>query len=90
MDVSEPMIARCRERFPQAQWHIADNAHALALAKAFNGIIAWDSFFHLTRDHQRAMFPSRFAQHAQNGAALMFTSGTATAKQWALSLERPL
>ncbi len=88
VDASEPMIARCRERFPQAQWHIAD-MRKLALEKTFNGIIAWDSFFHLTRDHQRAMFP-RFAQHAQNGAALMFTSGHGDGEAMGTFLDRPL
>jgi hypothetical protein len=36
--------------------------------------LAWDSFFHLTPDDQRRMFPI-FAAHAAPGAALMFTSG---------------
>jgi hypothetical protein len=36
--------------------------------------MAWHSFFHLTPDDQRAMFPV-FARHAAPGAALMFTSG---------------
>jgi hypothetical protein len=41
----------------------------------FNGLIAWDSFFHLPRDDQRQMFKI-FAAHAKSKAALMFTSGT--------------
>jgi trans-aconitate methyltransferase len=88
VDASEPMIARCRERFPQAQWQIAD-MRTLALEKAFNGIIAWDSFFHLTRDHQRAMFP-RFARHAKVGAGLMFTSGPDDGEAMGTFLDRPL
>lgn len=47
----------------------------LNLGRRFDGIVAWDSFFHLGADDQRAMFP-RFAAHAQPGAPLMFTSGT--------------
>ena len=46
----------------------------LALQRRFGGIIAWDSFFHLTHDDQRNMFPV-FAAHAAPGAPLMFTSG---------------
>jgi hypothetical protein len=44
------------------------------LGRKFNGVIAWDSFFHLCLDDQRQMFPI-FREHAAPEAALMFTSG---------------
>ncbi len=47
----------------------------LALGWAFHGLLAWDSFFHLSHDAQRRMFPI-FKRHAVPGTALMFTSGT--------------
>lgn len=75
VDSSPSMIARCRERFPSQTWHVAD-MRDLALTRIFDGIIAWDSFFHLTPDDQRCMFPV-FRAHAAPGAALMFTSGPA-------------
>jgi hypothetical protein len=37
-------------------------------------VIGWGSFFFLTPDQQRAMFP-RFAAHAAAGCALMLTTG---------------
>lgn len=46
----------------------------LTLARQFDGILAWDSFFHLTPEDQRGMFPV-FARQASAHAALMFTSG---------------
>jgi 2-polyprenyl-3-methyl-5-hydroxy-6-metoxy-1,4-benzoquinol methylase len=73
VDSSTPMIERCRQRFPQQRWAVAD-MRALALTDRFDGVIAWDSFFHLTREDQRKMF-AIFRQHANPGAALMFTSG---------------
>ncbi|HWK87723.1 MAG TPA: class I SAM-dependent methyltransferase [Xanthobacteraceae bacterium] len=72
-DSSPSMIALCRERFPDAEWIVAD-MRRLALDGRFDGILAWDSFFHLTHEDQAAMFPL-FAKHAAQGAALMFTSG---------------
>ena len=48
----------------------------LALDQPFDGLIAWDSFFHLSHAHQRRMFPI-FRRHAAPGAALLFTSGPA-------------
>jgi hypothetical protein len=67
------MIALCRTRFPDAEWLVRD-MRELALARRFDGLIAWDSFFHLNMDDQRAMFP-RFADHTNPGAPLIFTSG---------------
>lgn len=73
VDSSESLIALCRERFPQQGWQVAD-MRALALGRRFDGLIAWDSFFHLRPDDQRRMFPI-FRDHAAEGAALLFTSG---------------
>lgn len=73
VDSSETLIALCRERFPAQSWVVAD-MRRLDLGRRFNGILAWDSFFHLTQEEQEAMF-ARFAAHVADGGALMFTSG---------------
>jgi trans-aconitate methyltransferase len=73
MDSSPTMIALCRERFPDAEWLVAD-MRTLGFGRRFNGVLAWDSFFHLHMDDQRRMF-ARFASYAAPGAPLMFTSG---------------
>lgn len=75
VDASPSMIALCRQRFPHAEWHVAD-MRELVLPRHYDGIVAWDSFFHLPADDQRAMFP-RFRALAEPGAALLFTSGPA-------------
>ncbi len=73
IDSSPSLIGLCRARFPDQAW-IAGDMRRLDLGTRFGGLIAWDSFFHLAADDQRAMFPL-FRAHAQPGAALMFTSG---------------
>lgn len=73
VDGAEAMIELFRENVPQAHAIHAD-MRGLNLGRTFDAIIAWDSFFHLTPDDQRAMFPV-FAVHAAPDAALMFTSG---------------
>jgi SAM-dependent methyltransferase len=73
VDASPSMIERCRGRFPESEWLVAD-MRQVELGRRFDGILAWDSFFHLGMDDQRAMFP-RFASYAKVGAPLMFTSG---------------
>jgi SAM-dependent methyltransferase len=73
VDASPAMIGLARSRFPANAWMVAD-IRTLSLDQRFDGIVAWDSFFHLRRDDQRAMF-AIFAQHAAPSAALLFTSG---------------
>ncbi|RDJ22179.1 class I SAM-dependent methyltransferase [Bosea caraganae] len=73
IDASPPLIGLCTQRFPEQDWLVAD-MRSLALGRRFGGLLAWDSFFHLTPEDQRGMF-AVFAAHAAPGAALMFTSG---------------
>ncbi len=75
VDTAPSLLALCRHRFPAHDWFERD-MRSIALDKPFNGIVAWDSFFHLTHDDQRAMFET-FRRHAAPDAALMFTSGPA-------------
>lgn len=73
IDASAGMIGMCRARFPEQDWVVSD-MRRLALGRTFDGILAWDSFFHLPPDDQRAMF-TVFGAHAAETSALMFTSG---------------
>ena len=73
VDSAPEMIAMFRANLPTQRAHVAD-MRVLALDQRFSGVVAWDSFFHLTPDDQRAMFPI-FAMHGEPGAALLFTSG---------------
>jgi len=75
IDSSPTLIGICRSRFPTHDW-IAGDMRDLHLGRKFGGVIAWNSFFHMTPDDQRAMWPV-FRDHAAPGAALMFTSGPA-------------
>jgi SAM-dependent methyltransferase len=72
VDSSPTMIGICKHRFPNHDWLVAD-MRRLSLCKKFNGLIAWDSFFHLTHEAQRRLFPI-FRVHAAP-ATLMLTSG---------------
>lgn len=88
MDTSTSMIALCRARFPDSEWLVAD-MRQFEIGRRFEGILAWDSFFHLGMDDQRKMF-RRFAEHAQRGASLMFTSGPAEGEAIGTYGEEPL
>jgi SAM-dependent methyltransferase len=79
VDGSRAMIAGCAGQFPEHKWHIGD-MRTLALNHKFDGIVAWDSFFHLSPNDQRQMFPI-FKCHAAAGAALMFTSGPSAGEE---------
>lgn len=73
VDGAAAMVALFRAAIPGATAHHAD-MRGLDLGEDFDAILAWNSFFHLSPDDQRAMFPV-FAAHAAPGAALMFTAG---------------
>lgn len=73
VDSSPSLIAMAAERFPDAEWQVAD-MRTLDLDRRFDGLIAWHSFFHLHPEDQRPMF-ARFATHLKAGGVLMFTSG---------------
>ena len=73
VDSSPTMIALCRERLPDHEWLVAD-MRDLSLGRRFDGVLAWDSFFHLDHDDQRRMFDV-FAKHAAGRAVLMFNGG---------------
>jgi SAM-dependent methyltransferase len=75
VDSAPAMIDLIRARLPAGDWQVGD-MRTLAFGRHFDGLLAWDSFFHLRPDDQRAMFPV-FAEHAAPRAALMFTSGPA-------------
>ena len=55
VDSSPDLIALCAASFPDLAWHVAD-MRTLSLARRFDGLLAWDSFFHLGHDDQRRMF----------------------------------
>lgn len=73
IDFSRGMLAMARRRFPGERWIEAD-MRDLELEEEFGAIVAWDSFFHLSKDEQRALIP-RLARHIEPGGALLVTAG---------------
>ena len=75
VDSSAVMISMFQLRLPDQETLVSD-MRLLSLQRTFDGILAWDSFFHLNHHDQKQMFPL-FRAHAAPRAALMFTSGPA-------------
>lgn len=73
VDIAEAMLDIARTRWPAGDWRQGD-MRALDLPDRFDGIVAWDSFFHLTRDEQRDCLP-RLARHLAPGGRLLVTVG---------------
>lgn len=73
VDAAPAMIALAGARFPAMRWLVGD-MRRLALKQRFDAILAWDSFFHLAADDQRAAF-AMFRDHIAPGGRLLFTSG---------------
>jgi len=73
LDASEPLLGLARERVPGSEFVQCD-LRSFQFDDRFDGIIAWDSFFHLNAaEQERAL--ERFARHGTGAAALIFTSG---------------
>lgn len=73
VDFSSAMLALFRARLPTACAVEAD-MRQLALGRTFGAIVAWGSFFHLTRDEQRVALPL-IAGHLAPGGRLLVTVG---------------
>lgn len=80
VDGAAAMVDLFQKSLPNADAHHVD-MRLLDLGLKFDAILAWNSFFHLSPDDQRTMFPI-FAKHAAPKAALMFTAGPGAGEVW--------
>ena len=69
VDAAPAMLAIARARGPTGDRREAA-MRRLAIPERFDGIVAWDSFFHLTAEEQRAALP-RIASHLAPGGRRM-------------------
>ena len=75
IDASPSLIALCRERMPGHRWIVGD-MRCPPIRARFDGVLAWDSLFHLKPEEQRRMFRV-FADLSGPRAVLMFNAGPA-------------
>ena len=75
VDASEKMIALSRTRFGRHHWLRSDMRTA-AMGRTFNGVLAWDSLFHLPHQDQADMI-WKIAGWLEHGGAFLFNSGPA-------------
>lgn len=73
VDYSKAMIDIVKSKFPQNEW-IHCRMQDLNFDKKFNGIIAWNSFFHLNQEDQKSTLDV-FANHLVTNGVLLFTAG---------------
>lgn len=73
IDGAPGLIALCRQRMADQRWLVGDMRQPPVRGR-FDGILAWDSYFHLPPGDQRRMF-GVFAAHSARGGLLMFNTG---------------
>ncbi len=73
VDFAGAMLEIARSRWPAGDWRQCD-MRQLDLGETFDGIVAWNSFFHLTPQEQRLML-ARMARHLTSGGQLLLTVG---------------
>lgn len=73
VDFADAMLEIARSRWPDGDWRQGDMRN-FDLGQTFDGIVAWNSFFHLTPEEQRGCI-GRMAAHLKPGASLLMTVG---------------
>lgn len=73
VDFAAPMLDLARTRWPQGDWRQGD-MRSLDLDMTFDGVIAWDSFFHLPASEQPGCI-ARMCAHLKPGGSLLVTVG---------------
>ena len=73
VDFSSEMLKIAKQRFPNNDWFLQD-MRQLHIGKTFEGLISWNSFFHLNQHEQHGVI-SKFNEHLQPGGVLMLTVG---------------
>lgn len=73
VDASAAMVGIARQRWPDGDWRIED-MRRLTLTGPFDGVLGWNSVFHLTKTEQRRLLPTLAALLAPGGR-LMLTVG---------------
>ncbi len=73
VDFAEAMLEIARSRWPNGDWRLGD-MRELDLPERFDGIVAWNSFNHLTQEEQTACI-ARIAQHLKPGGTFLTTVG---------------
>ncbi|KZY04285.1 MULTISPECIES: class I SAM-dependent methyltransferase [unclassified Sulfitobacter] len=71
VDVAPAMLDITLRCWPEVDWYEAD-MRSLDLGQRFDGIVVWDSLYHLTSDDQRRTL-SRIADHLRSGGTLLAT-----------------
>lgn len=73
VDFSPNMLAIARARFPQVSWIEADMRN-LNINEPYDGLIAWNSLFHLSQGDQIKTL-EKFANYLVSGGFFLFTAG---------------
>lgn len=73
IDASERMLSLARQNAPRATF-LAGDMRTVALRATFDGVVAWDSLFHVPREEHAAMF-RRLRSWLAPGGVLLLTLG---------------
>jgi len=74
VDLAPTMIHLVKTRFGRHRWLLADMRRIILDGGPFDGVVAWDSLFHLDHDDQTAMI-ARIATWLKPGGKLLFNTG---------------
>jgi len=76
VDQSAAMLALARERLPEQEWHLA-SLETFVPEGLYAAVVAWDSLFHIERQHHCAIFRRVRAALARGGRFALTVGGSA-------------
>lgn len=80
VDFAPEMLALARRTKPEGDWREVD-MRSMQLGESFDGVVAWNSFFHLTPGEQRTAMPL-LLDHVTATGAFMATVGPSAGEAW--------
>lgn len=75
LDSSPSLLTHARDTLSGGTW-VEGDMRTMGLDRRFDGVIAWNSLFHLTAEDQRIAL-ERMVDHAADRSAMLFTAGPA-------------
>lgn len=77
VDQSSRMLARAHARLPEASWTEARIEDFVPVARGFAAVVAWDSLFHVPREHHADVFARVRAALPRGGRFALTVGGSA-------------
>ncbi|MCW8334142.1 class I SAM-dependent methyltransferase [Vibrio sp. SCSIO 43135] len=75
VDRSKKLLAMAKERLPNQQWVLSE-LEEYEIDQTYDGVVLWDSLFHLPRVEQKRLLESAYQSLRSGGACILSSGGS--------------